>query len=165
MVFSNFPQKNDKRTEEDSISYRMMPGTRSVAVAPLICSAPMSGSMVRMKPAAPILCAVAATLEILAAASDSKSKEYVHMMSLPRAKDRMKGSSLWQLCSNPAVTFLRLTSAAAATGKCTPPKVGAADTGHLNNVHNHIIDYIFFIRIVKLTCVHTYKVILLNFLV
>lgn len=42
-------------TEEDSMLLRMIPGTRKVTVAPLTCSEPMSGSIVSMKPAAPIV--------------------------------------------------------------------------------------------------------------
>lgn len=116
----------------------MIPGRCKVTVAPLICSAPMSGSMVSMKPAAPIACAVAATLEMVAA-SESKSNVYVQMISLPRTKDRMNASALWQLSTSPAVMFLRQTSAAAASGKCTPPIVGAATT--TNNPNDTQLNY------------------------
>lgn len=51
-----------------------MPGTWKVTVVPLICSDPRSGSIVIIKPAAPIFLTVSATAAIVA---DSYSKSKV----------------------------------------------------------------------------------------
>lgn len=96
--------------------FMIRPGTCKVTVAPLICSEPISGSIVSTKPAAPALCTVSATVAILAA-SDSKSKVYVQITSFPRTKDGTNCPASWQLSTvkRPAVEFLRQTSTAAAS--------------------------------------------------
>lgn len=104
--------------------FRTIPGTPRVTVVPLTSSEPTSGSIVIIKPAAPTLFIVSATLTMLAE-SNSKSKVYVQIISFPRTRDGIKASGVWQLSRRPMLELCRLTSAAAAMGKRAFPGVGA----------------------------------------
>lgn len=84
-------EKTGKHTIEACMSFRIIPGTRRVIVEPLTGVEPISGSIMRINPAAAMFLMLSA-MAARVAASYSKSNEYVQIISFPRARDGMKSS-------------------------------------------------------------------------